>query len=605
MINEGVQFVLRLKDYMSGALPKVGSAAQSAFAKVDTGSAKAQKSVDLTNRSVKTLERAMRMLEKRRDLTVGTKGIEQANQKIQILSARVKELKGLGKNIPINPTVGGSTGSSRGMMGMGYGKVAGLVAMLGLGAAATGATAYSARAGLQAGAQKVSFQTMGGEAAGAKLYTDLTKFAQESIYGNEVYKLAQTQMAFGADAKQVMPTVSMLGDVSMGDKQRLESLNLAYSQARSAGKLMGQDLLQFVNAGFNPLQEISAATGRSMAQLREDMSKGKISFDDVDAAFVRATSSGGKFYKMTERIAETPFGKVEAMRGQVQGLGLQLGEAMAPAIGQLVDKYGKPAVDFLGRELIPKVSGLVNGAMNTIDEFAPLVKGILSSGGQIVKAVGGFVTSDEFKSIASNTLQLIDGIGKDIKDPIKELIEVLKPIAGTLGGVLSWANTGFATRQQRRELIANTRFYNSPEGRVSAYDKMMAVNKSLNLTASNGVTPTPAQLAQMIQVPGKAQSVFGAQFTRNATTPAATPTPTGNTTKNFMDELGAGGGAGSTDAITGGGRKVVNINVNASPFNIEKMEVGARGGGLTGMNEMEQRFNEWFLRLLNSANAAG
>ena len=79
-------------------------------------------------------------------------------------------------------------------------------------------------------------------------------------------------------AENVTKDLQILGDISGGNSERMKYLTLAFSQAGSAGKLMGQDLLQMVNAGFNPLQVISEKTGRSMGDLRKDMEKGKISF---------------------------------------------------------------------------------------------------------------------------------------------------------------------------------------------------------------------------------------------------------------------------------------------------------------------------------------
>lgn len=41
--------------------------------------------------------------------------------------------------------------------------------------------------------------------------------------------------------------MKMLGNVAMGDKEKLSSLTLAFSQISAAGKLQGQDLLQLIN----------------------------------------------------------------------------------------------------------------------------------------------------------------------------------------------------------------------------------------------------------------------------------------------------------------------------------------------------------------------
>ena len=68
----------------------------------------------------------------------------------------------------------------------------------------------------------------------------------------------------------------------------------------ASGRLMGQDLLQMINAGFNPLSEISRKTGKSIGVLKEEMEKGKISAEMVTQAFYSATQAGGQFHGMTD-----------------------------------------------------------------------------------------------------------------------------------------------------------------------------------------------------------------------------------------------------------------------------------------------------------------
>ena len=153
--------------------------------------------------------------------------------------------------------------------------------------------------------------------------------------------------AFGMETDKVMPTLKMLGDISMGDKEKLGALTLAFSQIKSAGRLMGQDLLQLVNAGFNPLQIISQKTGIGMADLKKKMEDGQIPFKMVEQAFISATSRGGAFYDMTNKIAQTDYGKLQAASGQLQGLALRIGGILAPAIGNFITNYGVPFINFL------------------------------------------------------------------------------------------------------------------------------------------------------------------------------------------------------------------------------------------------------------------
>ena len=125
---------------------------------------------------------------------------------------------------------------------------------------------------------QVSFDVLtGSKEAGSKLTQELVNLQKDTILGKEVFKNAQTMLGFGFGNDEVIDNLRMLGDVSMGDAEKLNSLTLAYSQVRSAGKLQGQDLLQLINAGFNPLEAISKRTGKSIGQLKDEMSKGNIS----------------------------------------------------------------------------------------------------------------------------------------------------------------------------------------------------------------------------------------------------------------------------------------------------------------------------------------
>jgi tape measure domain-containing protein len=133
-----------------------------------------------------------------------------------------------------------------------------------------------------------------------------------------VSNAAQTLLGFNIEAEKVIPIIRQIGDISMGNEQRFQSLILAFSQMSSTGKLMGQDLNQMINAGFNPLQEIAARTGKSIAELKEEMGKGAISAEMVADAFKSATEEGGKFYGMTAKQADGIRGLQAQLTGALQ-----------------------------------------------------------------------------------------------------------------------------------------------------------------------------------------------------------------------------------------------------------------------------------------------
>ena len=177
---------------------------------------------------------------------------------------------------------------------------------------------------------EVSFKTLlGDEKKAVSLMSDIRKFAASTpMQMNDLAAGAQTLLGFNIEAEKVMPTLQALGDISMGDSQKFQSLTLAFAQMSSTGKLMGQDLLQMINAGFNPLVQIAEKTGKSVATLKDEMSKGKISVEMVTEAFMDATSEGGKFYGMLEKQSQGIQGSLSNVQGALQDMFNDLGEKM-------------------------------------------------------------------------------------------------------------------------------------------------------------------------------------------------------------------------------------------------------------------------------------
>ena len=159
------------------------------------------------------------------------------------------------------------------------------------------------------------------------LLAELTKFGAETPTElADLAKASQTLLSFGVSGEKIMPIIKQLGDISGGSGEKMRALSLAFAQMSSTGKLMGQDLLQMINQGFNPLQEISRTTGRSMKELKEAMSQGAISAEMVADAFRTATEEGGLFYKNLE-------GQSATLRGQ-------LGQ-LSDAYTQMLNKIGE------------------------------------------------------------------------------------------------------------------------------------------------------------------------------------------------------------------------------------------------------------------------
>lgn len=187
---------------------------------------------------------------------------------------------------------------------------------------------------------EISFETLLGDKGKADaLFGELRTFAvQTPLMLKDLAQGAQMLLSFNVAAEDVMPTLRAIGDISMGDSQKFQALTLAFSQMSSTGKLMGQDLLQMINAGFNPLTVIAAKTGKSMAQLKDDMAAGSISSKMVADAFKQATSEGGKFYKMLEKQSKGLKGSISNLQGAYEDMMNDLGEAIQEPVSNAISK---------------------------------------------------------------------------------------------------------------------------------------------------------------------------------------------------------------------------------------------------------------------------
>lgn len=188
----------------------------------------------------------------------------------------------------------------------------------------------------------IAFETFLGSASKAKkVIADLTKFAIVTPFTpDQVNGAAKALLAFGVQGEDLIPTLKMLGDVSAGSGKDLAEMAIIFGQIRSTGRLMGQDLLQLINAGFNPLQVISEKTGKSVKVLKEEMEKGLISFDMVAEAFKTATSEGGLFFNLMEKQSQSIAGKLSTITGNIEELAKGIFESNLDLITLFVDKLG-------------------------------------------------------------------------------------------------------------------------------------------------------------------------------------------------------------------------------------------------------------------------
>lgn len=215
----------------------------------------------------------------------------------------------------------------------------GLKALVGLGVTKALSTAawraYTLAGNLQQA--DVAFTTMlwGAEAA-RRMLQDLSDFAANTPFElTGVRETAKQLLAYNIEAHKIIPTLKALGDVSAGLSVPIQQVAFAYGQVKSAGRLLGQDLRQFTNAGVPIIAELAKNLGVAESKIKDMVSAGKIWFADVEKAFQTMSSEWGKFANLMEKQSDTMMGAWSNLQDSIDSLGEAIWSLFTGEVGGL------------------------------------------------------------------------------------------------------------------------------------------------------------------------------------------------------------------------------------------------------------------------------
>ena len=359
--------------------------------------------------------------------------------------------------------------------------LAGLGTKAGAVAAAVGAAAAvlgvivgkSVQARREMESMEISFSVLTGSMEKSKQLIGQMKAlgAASPLQTSDIAKAGQTLMGFGVDVHRVMPILRQLSDISMGDSQRFQSLALAFAQMSAQGRLMGQDLNQMINAGFNPLQIISEKTGKSIGQLKDEMSKGNISSQDIANAFAAATQEGGKFYGMTEKLGKSLNGMFNQQQDKLNQQWAELGEKITPQVVSSME---------LVNEAIDDCFVVVNGLVDLVQEIDSSFKDMAGVSyfellGKSLKVVLNLLKGAF--AVLGLVWRIIGKIGAFVGGALVryfgKLYKVIKPVVDLLGKMLGSAYNSIdnALSPNKKKVYKTTSGRNLKEGEVYSYQK--------------------------------------------------------------------------------------------------------------------------------------
>lgn len=274
-----------------------------------------------------------------------------------------------------------------------------------------------------------SFEVMTGSAEkAAEVVDELKDIAASTPF--EMPELAETTqllMNYGFTADDALDKMQMLGDISQGSAEKMNRIATAYGQMSSAGKVSLEDVKQMIEAGFNPLQEISESTGESMESLYDRISAGTISVDEITASMQRSTSEGGRYFQSMEKQSLTFSGQMSTLKDNVQGL---LGNVTSGIFEKLA------------QDVLPKINEVLTTVNTAFEEGG--FQGVLDAIGEMSPALDGVITKIQSFSTFLQNLGISPAAFAGIVAAIGPAITVVGTLVRGIGGI-STAISGIST----------------------------------------------------------------------------------------------------------------------------------------------------------------
>jgi tape measure domain-containing protein len=283
----------------------------------------------------------------------------------------------------------------------------------------------------------IAFTTMLGSADKARdLLADIVEFAKKTPF--EIEGLVGTTkrlLAYGIAQKDIIPTLENLGNIAAGVGVPVERLGLVFGQVRAAGKLMGQDLNQFSQAGVPLLDELAKTLGVTTAEVIKMKEAGDISFNDVKTALMSLTAEGGRFFNLMDQQSTTFLGMLSNAADGFTTVKIALGNALLPTakivLGFIIGKIDdlRDAIEANQKEIASFTEkGLKGLVFLWKNGLSPLITGL----GFFITGIKTLIAQPLIKwiGLATGALLTFNGVMKIILATNPLLLAITALIAG-------------------------------------------------------------------------------------------------------------------------------------------------------------------------------
>ena len=267
---------------------------------------------------------------------------------------------------------------------------------------------------------------LGSEEAAATKLSEIRKMAASTPFSlDNLTSGTQTLLRFGIAADDTTGVLQRLGDISLGNAEKLQTLTRAYGKMSSAQKVTLENVNMMIDAGFNPLNQICDATGESMSDLYKRISDGKVSFSELEAAVEAATSQGGQFYNGMLEASQTFNGRLSTLTDNTKALLGALSDSFYSSLSDLLPVANDVVLELTDAFTEGGVPAMLDTAAELLDNFAD---GLIQKIPDAVSAVSDLLTellnylADHQDDIFDSGVQLLENLIIGITDSLPNLI---------------------------------------------------------------------------------------------------------------------------------------------------------------------------------------
>ncbi len=316
--------------------------------------------------------------------------------------------------------------------------------------------------------------------------TELFNYAVKSpLTFRDTVQASRQLMAYGFTAKELIPTMDMLGTVAKAVGVSLGDMAYVYGTLRSQGRAYTRDLMQFAMRGIPIYEELSKVMGVSVGQMQKMTEEGKVGFKEVEQAFINMTTGSGKFAGFFEEFMKTLEGKMSMLSDLAEQAAGRLTKGLFEVVKRGVGDFTNilrdngPVIDSMSKdlavyaEILLKLSKIAIALLPIFMKLIPLMLfnkalsgtiGIMKAMPEILMLIGlqaeragaALLSFVNFGKVGNGVagVQLMIGAFKQFGATLVSVLPTLLSIAGVVSAIAAGVAIVATVKTQSDAMVA-------------------------------------------------------------------------------------------------------------------------------------------------------